>query len=37
MCDESYLDDMGGGREVEGDVAVGVSQSQVHLWAREGL
>jgi hypothetical protein len=37
MCDEAYLDDMCGCCEVEGDVAVGVSQSQVHLWVLEGL
>ena len=33
----AYLDDMGGGREVEGYVAIGVTQSQVDLWVREGV
>lgn len=28
---------MSGGREIEGNIAVGVSQSQVNLWVREGL
>ena len=37
MCDDAYLDDMGGGREIQRDVAVGVSQSQVNLRVREGL
>ena len=37
MCDDAYLYDVGGGREIEGDVSVGVSQSQVNLWVSEGL
>jgi hypothetical protein len=28
---------MGGGGEVEGDVAIGVTQSQVDLWVRQGV
>ena len=28
---------MGGGCEVERDVAIGVTQSQVNLWVREGV
>ena len=28
---------MSGGRKVEGDIAIGVTQSQVDLWVREGV